>query len=269
MKVSASLVLFKNDPKQFGQAIDCFLSGCDGELIVVDNSPVPLEHGLLLHPRVSRLVAGGNLGFGRAHNLALRHLAGRSDVHLFLNPDVSFDGGVVPSVLDFFRKEAGVGALMPRVVYADGRLQRLCKLLPTPGDLFLRRFLPSAVAQFIVNGRYELHGLPQDRPSIVPSLSGCFLFVNTKLLGSLGGFDERYFMYMEDVDLVRRVGDVAEVVYFPTVCVTHGYSKGSYRDTRLLIYHVRSAISYFNKWGWIIDRVRRRRNSRALEAIVS
>jgi GT2 family glycosyltransferase len=149
---------------------------------------------------------------------------------------------------------------MPRIQFPDGGPQRLAKMLPTPFDLFMRRFLPFPSLKRKLNERYELHQLPLDRPTDVPCLSGCFLVARTRLLDRLRGFDERYFMYMEDVDLVRRLGDLGRTVFDPSVIVTHAYAKGSYHDWRLTRYHVASACRYFSKWGWLGDRTRRLRN---------
>lgn len=267
MKLTASLVLFHNDPIQYGAAIQSFLDGCDGVLYVIDNSAEPLVHNLFLHPRVLYVHAGENLGFGKAHNLALSLVAGTSDVHLLLNPDVSFECNVLPTMVRHLEIAPEVGALMPRIEYPDGTLQVLCKLLPSPVDLIFRRFIPSDALKERINRRYELHALPQDRPSCVPTLSGCFLLIRTQLLKRVGGFDERYFMYMEDVDLVRRVGDVAQTVYLPTVKVIHAYAKGSYRNRKLLRYHLLSAVQYFFKWGWFADEERRLRNKAILSQL--
>lgn len=267
MNISASLVLFHNDPEEYSLAIQSFLDGSDGILYVVDNSVTPLMHELFLHPRVRYLFAGKNLGFGSAHNRALAMIAQTSDFHLFLNPDVVFDASVLPALVRHFDRSADVGVLMPRIEYPNGDLQRLCKLLPSPLDLILRRFIPSHAIRERINQRYELHALPQDRPSNVPTLSGCFLLVRMNLLQKLGGFDERYFMYMEDVDLVRRIGDIAKVVYDPSVKVIHSYGKGSYKNKILLRYHLVSAIQYFFKWGWIFDKTRHQRNKLMLDAL--
>lgn len=261
MKLSASLVLFHNEATQYSLAIQSFLDGCDGVLYVLDNSSSPLEHVLFAHPRVRYMHPGTNLGFGKAHNRALALVASTSDVHLFLNPDVEFDCNVLPALMTYLESNQEVGALMPRVEYPDGTLQRLCKLLPTPVELIFRRFIPSNAIKNRINQRYELHALPQDRPSCVPTLSGCFLLIRTKLLQKIGGFDERYFMYMEDVDLVRRIGDIAQTVYLPSIKVVHAYAKGSYRNKKLLAYHLESAIRYFFKWGWFFDRARNKRNN--------
>lgn len=269
MNLSASLVLFHNDPAQYGLAMRCFLDGCDGILYVVDNSKTPLQHDLFAHPRVRYVYAGENLGFGKAHNRAIAIAAGTSEAHLLLNPDISFGPDVLPELVRFLKANEEVGAMMPRINYPDGSLQRLCKLLPTPVDLILRRFIPSERIKAKINERYEMHGLAQDRPSRVPTLSGCFLLIRSDLLHRLGGFDERFFMYMEDVDLVRRIGDVAETVYLPSVQVIHAYEKGSYRNRTLLGYHLRSAIMYFSKWGWLLDSTRRDRNQEASRMIQS
>lgn len=267
MKLSASLVLFHNDPAYYGLAIKSYLDGCDGVLYVIDNSSTALQHQLFEHPRVRYVFVGRNLGFGAAHNRALALLDGQSYAHLLLNPDVHFGPEILPALMRCLANDASIGAVMPRIEYPNGELQRLCKLLPTPVDLILRRFIPVMAVRERINRRYELHTLSQSFQAEVPCLSGCFLLARTALLQRLGGFDERYFMYLEDVDLVRRIGDVAKTVYEPAVAVIHAYAKGSYRNKKLLGYHLKSAIQYFNKWGWVFDSVRRDRNLRAQEAI--
>ena len=267
MTISASLVLFHNDPDVFGAAISSYLNGCDGKIYIVDNSHVPLRHALFAHPRVACFFSGKNIGFAAGHNLAMSRIDGQSDYHLLLNPDITFGQMVLPSLLQRLRSELDIGAIMPQVVYANGELQQLCKLLPSPVDLIFRRFIPINYFRNRINQRYELHKLRQDKPSEIPSLSGCFLLVRTSIFRSLGGFDEQYFMYMEDVDLVRRIGDIARTVYDPSVTVTHAFAKGSYLSKELLFYHLTSAMKYFRKWGWIYDPIRTNRNRQTLASI--
>jgi hypothetical protein len=146
-----------------------------------------------------------------------------------------------------------VGLVMPGIRYPDGSEQHLCKLLPNPGDLLMRRFAPGLYRRSGRLARYELHASGYDKIMDVPSLSGCFMLVRTRILREIAGFDERFFMYLEDVDLSRRVGKVARVVFFPYVTVVHDYAQGSYKSLKLLSYHIKSAILYFNKWGWFSD----------------
>lgn len=264
MKITASLVLFHNNPDIYELSIKSFVNSCDGVMYVVDNSSEPSRSNFLSHPRVRYLYSGNNLGFGAAHNLAFAAINPESNFHLILNPDISFSSEVLPHLIDLMQCHSNIGVVMPSVKYPDGSLQHLCKLLPTPVDLILRRFCPVKAVIHRINRRYELHCLPRDHLVDVPTVSGCFLLVRTKLLLSLGGFDERYFMYLEDVDLVRRIGDVARVVCDPRVSVTHAYAKGSYRNMKLLCHHIISGMRYFTKWGWWFDSERRRRNVAAL-----
>lgn len=264
MKLTASLVLYNNPLSDYGAAVAAFLSAtADSILIIIDNSPAPLRSELLAHPRIKYVFTGKNLGFGAGHNRALEHV-GNSTFHLLLNPDIQFEPGVLDHLLRLMASSPNIGAVMPRVSYPDGSLQRLCKLLPTPVDLIFRRFIPFERVREWINSRYELHALPQISPQEVPTISGCFLLLRTDLFRKLGGFDERYFMYMEDVDLVRRIGDTHRIIYDPRIQVSHGYGKGSYRSSKLLGYHIRSAVKYFWKWGWIFDRERARRNAAVL-----
>lgn len=266
IRLSASLVLYNCAPEVFVPAVTSFLgSNTDGILVIADNSETRLSHPLFEHRRVRYIFNNSNLGFGAAHNRAISAVEAESDFHLILNPDINFGTEVLPHLQNVMHDKPEIGAVMPRINYPDGSLQRLCKLLPTPVDLILRRFIPIKSVQNRINRRYELHALPQDQLVDVPTISGCFLLVRTELLRSIGGFDERYFMYMEDVDLVRRIGDVARTVYDPRVAVTHAYEKGSYVSRKLLGYHTSSAIRYFNKWGWLIDIKRFRRNRAMLK----
>jgi hypothetical protein len=208
-----------------------------------------------------------NLGFARGHNLAMKQLAGvDAPYHLILNPDITFDADALGRLAGVMDSHPDVGLVMPKVLYPDGSNQYLCKLLPAPIDLVLRRFLPGPWKD-IARKRaalYELRFLDSDAPAFVPSLSGCFMFARRSVLEALGGFDERFFLYMEDVDLCRRMLGVSKLLYWPGVTVKHVHQMGSYRNRKLLFLHIRSAIQYFNKWGWIWDNKRKHINRGAL-----
>lgn len=78
------------------------------------------------------------------------------------------------------------------------------------------------------------------------------MFVESRLLQQLQGFDSRYFMYLEDVDLCRKVLQYEKPMFCSEATVTHAFAKGSYKNLKLMGYHIRSAITYFNKWGWFL-----------------
>ncbi len=210
----------------------------------------------------------GNIGFGRAHNLALKELAGAdAPYHLILNPDIAFDIDALDGLACVMESHPNVGLAMPKVLYPDGSIQYLCKLLPAPIDLVLRRFLPGRLKHLAQKriASYELRNLDYDSPAYVPSLSGCFMFARRSVLDVVGGFDERFFLYMEDVDLCHRMGEVSRLLYWPGVTVAHVHQMGSYRSRKLLLLHIRSAVRYFNKWGWMYDPIRRALNARTFD----
>ena len=162
-----------------------------------------------------------------------------------------------------------VGLASPKVLFPNGDLQPLCKLLPTPWDLIARRFFFRCRWVKARNERYELIHSGYNREMEIPNLSGCFMFFRADVLKTIGGFDERFFLYFEDIDLVRRAQRVASTRFLPQFQIFHHYGKASYRNLNLLKIHVISAIHYFVKCGWILDRERSRINQQTLETLSS
>jgi GT2 family glycosyltransferase len=271
-QVTVSIVVYKNDPDEVVAAINSFLSApLRIRCTVVDNSPTPALRQCVTDCGAKYIYAEGNLGFGRGHNLALRSDCDLSEYHLVLNPDVHFTQDIPAAIYRFMNENLDVGLVMPRICYPDGSDQQLCKQIPAPIDLISRRF-GGAIGRSIFAKqlrRYELRRLDMRVTREIPCLSGCFMFIRSATLREVGFFDERYFMYMEDVDLCRRIGEKNKTVFYPEVAVTHGYAKGSYSDPKLLKYHLQSAFRYFCKWGWIFDSERRRLNEKTKPVIRS
>lgn len=265
-RISASVVAFQNEPDQLLTVIKSVAdSTLEVALAVVDNSPSDKLRRFVEGLGAKYLFTGKNLGFGKAHNIALQHYIDSSEYHLVLNPDVSFGTEVIGTLDEFMRNNPNVGLVMPRVLYPDSTEQHLCKLVPSPIDLLSRRFLPAVTLGLVEKRlrRYMMQDVDFCSPRFVPVLSGCFMFLRAAVLRKAGSFDERYFMYLEDVDLCRRIGAVADTVYFPGVSIQHEYTKGSYFSWRLLRYHIESGWRYFWKWGWIFDPERDRLNRKA------
>lgn len=260
--VAVSIVTYNNDSQELLTLLRSLqIPAVTLSVTVVDNSESDQLRSVVEGAGALYLYVGMNLGFGAAHNIALRRSLKRAPYQLVVNPDISMDSSVIPALCEFMDSHPGVGQAMPAVRYPDGSEQRLAKRLPSPADLFLRRFLPVAQGLFAEAWRrYEMRDVDLSAPCEVPSLSGCFMFLRSSALEAAGLFDERFFMYMEDVDLCRRIGAVSQTIFFPGCSVVHGYSKGSYKNARLFRLHLGSAIRYFNKWGWLFDRDRRVRN---------
>ena len=223
-------------------------------LTIIDHSPTPLVRAEL--PRDPRLVYIHNPlnpGFGAGHNLAMLEAVQSSHYHLVLNPDVEFDPAILQRMFQHMEENPSVGMISPKILYPSGEVQHLCKLLPTPADVFLRRVLGNTDWVKRRNMQYEMRKSGYDQKMNVPCLSGCFMMIRSSVLKEVGVFDERFFMYFEDVDLGRRIHQHYVTLFFPGCIVIHHYQKGSYFQINLLRTHIRSAIAYFGKWGWVFD----------------
>jgi len=264
--VTGSIVLFHNKKEDLLKVIESFLDSKElTTLILVDNSYTNELSDISNRDNIIYIKNQNNLGFGKAHNLALIEAYKlNSAFHIFLNPDIYFNSEIIMTLKRKMDLDKSIGLLSPRIEYPNGQTQFLCKLLPTPFDLIIRRFIPFKKIQDRIKERYELRFFDYQKEFDLPSASGCFMFVRTSVLKEIGGFDERFFMYLEDVDISRRIAEISKVLYFPAVTVVHKYAKASYTDRKLLFYHIKSAIQYFNKWGWIFDLKRKKINRTTL-----
>jgi GT2 family glycosyltransferase len=267
--LSASIVAYKNSASILAQTIHSFLSSTkDSQLYLIDNSPTDQLKYLAYDPRIVYSFNGKNIGFGAAHNLALRKAINESKYHLVLNPDVYFDESVLTKLYDYMEQNTTVGLVMPKVLYPDGRIQPVCKLLPSPKTLILRRFLTFLTSSLErENYKYELHLSGYDKIIDAPFLSGCFMFLRTEALRTVGLFDERFFLYTEDTDLSRRIHKIYRTVFFPEATIYQYHQRGSYKIILLLWRNIQSAVKYFNNWGWAIDTERENFNTRALQQL--
>ena len=198
-----------------------------------------------------------NLGYGRAHNIALRESAYyNTDLHLVMNSDIRVKAEDIDAMHDWMMAHPEVGQLMPKVLNTDGTQQYLAKRLPSPLDVFGRRFLPACLTARR-NRRYELRDLDLNRPVNAPYLSGCFMLLRTRAAMDAGLFDERYFMYPEDIDLTRTIHRNWLTLYYPQWTIVHAHARSSYKNKHMLWVHIQNMCRYFNKWGWLFDKERR------------
>ena len=298
--ITASVVLYKTPQEQIDTIIRSFKPSEDRRLIFVDNSGENAENFLAgqqvfdepqfaanknggtsdgnrqasyntskVGNAIDYISTGKNLGYGSAHNIAIKKaIELGSEFHVVLNPDLSFEPSVIDELAYYARVHEDVVYMLPEVVNEAGEIQHLCKLLPTPSDLIFRRFLsflPSASAK---NDRYILLNSGYDHIMNVPCLSGCFMFMRTAALAKYDLlFDERFFMYCEDFDLMRRLHRIGKTIYYPLVQITHHHERSSYHSLKMLCHHTASAIRYFNKYGWWHDPERDRVNAEAKREI--
>ena len=258
--ISASVVLYYGDEAFEELLKKRVLSKLVSVVYVVDNTCGEFSH-LARYKEVFYINPGRNLGFGRGHNVALSNsISDGMRYHLLLNPDVYFEPEALEALIDFMEEHQDVGLATPKVYNPDGSLQYHCRLLPTPWHLFARRFFGMDRDDEV----YELRFTGYSDVMDVPFILACFWLLRVEVLKDVGLFDERFFLYMEDVDLCRRIYRHARLVFYPYVNAVHEHRRGSYKSKKLLLHHISSAVKYFNKWGWLKDEERDRINRETL-----
>jgi len=197
------------------------------------------------------LESGTSLGFAAANNLAVPRAAG--ELVLFLNPDTSVKKGALLKMVAFMKTRKEVGALGPRMVEPDGRPYELgLQWFPTPFREFLRMLLLTRDNASLASVLFPYHD--PAREGYVSKLYGGCLMVRRCLLEEVGAFDERFFMYWEDVDLCRRISDHGKKLYYlPWAEVTHWSGSASRKagDDFAVLTQCDSASKLMSKYyGW-------------------
>lgn len=258
--ITASLVLYHNSPQEVAKLLECILKSSVNKLYIIDNSRDDSFRILEKHSERIRYIHNENIGYGGAHNIAIREAMSFGAIyHVVINPDIYFDEGTIEALAKYMDNNADVGWVMPKVIYPDGKLQYLCKPLPTPTDLIFRRFIPKEWFKKR-KADYELRNFDYNHELNIPFLSGCFMFLRVSALQKIGIFDERFFMYGEDIDLSRRMHSEYKTIFYPKVSVVHAHKAESYKNYKMLFIHIKNIVKYFNKWGWIFDSERTKIN---------
>lgn len=267
--ITAGLVTYQNSESMIDKVLSS-LTGDDtiDKVFVVDNSPNNQLGQVVGNYSLCEYIHNPeNSGFGQAHNIIFEKVVEcGSDYHFIVNPDIYFETNVISEMTNFLAMHPDVGISMPKVLYPDGNIQRLCKLYPSPIELIFRRFIPGGEIREKLDYKYEMKFFDYNHVAEIPILSGCFMCVRTDILKTGHRFDPRFFMYLEDFDFCRTVRDDGwSLKYNPNTIVYHEFAKGSHKNSKLLRYHIFSAIAYFNKWGWFFDKKRKDLNNKAIK----
>lgn len=270
MTVSASIVTYDTDLHELLSCLSSLSASGVSDLWIVDNSPSQIDVDAVIKSfpeiEIRYLHRPDNPGYGAAHNVAIREAAATGfEYHLVINSDVTFGRTVVSALVGEMDKNSQIGQISPKILSADGSCQYAQRLLPTPLDVFGRRFLP----KIFMRGRNRRYMLVErdDKPANIPYHQGSFMLFRMKALEEVGGFDERFFMYPEDIDITRRIHQRYLTLYYPMAKVTHAHRASSYHSLRMLRIHCCNMVRYFNKWGWFIDSERRRVNRETLRSM--
>ena len=187
-----------------------------------------------------------NLGFGGAHNLILNYEMGR--YHAVVNPDITVSSDTLSHLAAILDKNPDIAMITPKILNSDGSEQKLPKKNPNLKYIFLGRLARlGKVFQKIRDDYTRANEVFEDLTDI-DFCTGCFFLIRSDVFKKVGGFDKRYFMYLEDADLTRQVKKYGRTVFCPDVSVTHEWERGSAKSLKLLFIHLCSFFKYRGKW---------------------
>ncbi len=205
----------------------------------------------LLGADLSLTQGQGNVGYGSAHNLAIKK--SEADFHLLLNSDVVIKDNCLSAGITYLVNNPEVAVASPYTENECGQKQYLCKRYPSVFTFFIRGFLPATLRKLFSKrlARFEMHELSEQSPKdSVPIVSGCFMLCRTDKLKAVGGFDENYFLYFEDFDLSLRLGRVGKLAYLPEMKIQHGGGHSTNKGLAHIMMFVRSGRRFFTTHGW-------------------
>ena len=234
------------------------MKGMSAEVIVVDNASQDGTVALVKQqfPWVHLIISKENLGFAAGNNLAARSALGR--YLMLLNPDAIPDAGSLQKALVMLDKEADVGMAGGELRGVDGQRQPSARMFPTLRDeLFTLSGLAARFPQSRLFARLDRHWANAEQAAVVDWIPGAFVFIPAQVFAKLGGFDERFFMYYEEVDLCQRIQQMGlKTYYWPTLKAIHigGESAKTVKSARisksgaqLESWRMRSGLLYYRK----------------------
>jgi GT2 family glycosyltransferase len=178
-------------------------------------------------------------GFGTNHNKAFKHTKGK--FFCVLNPDVCLNANPFPAFIDCF-KDKTVGVAAPLIKDENGKLTENARKFPTPLILFKKLLHLKKKFDYPI-------GLDIFSPDWV---GGMFMLFPYKVFKEIGGFDENYFLYYEDVDLCARLKLYGyKIIHYPFVSAIHKARYDSHHDIRYLSWHIFSIIRFFSSRAYI------------------
>jgi len=220
------------------------------EIIVIDNASTDGSPDMVRHdfPDVTLIVNDSNLGFTKGTNLGVAHSSGR--YILLLNPDTEVLGNALQTMVTYMDAHTDVGALGPKLLFPDGRVQPSRRRFPTLATAFLES---TVIQQWSprnrVLHRYYIQDRSDDEEQDVDWVIGACLLIRRQAWEQVGPLDESFFMYSEELDWCRRLKAAGwRVIYIPQATVVHyeGQSSSQVIPARH-IYFQSSKVLYFSK----------------------
>ena len=266
--ITASIVLYNSNINVLIDLIKTLQNSPINHIYLIDNSKRICDFNFNKLNKVIYIHNSNNIGYGAGHNIGIKlSIKSNAKFHFVINPDIKLESSIINDLINYIQSDKNIGMVMPQILNFDSTIQFLPKLLPSPLDIFKRKFSFLLINKNKFLDKYELRKINPKKPINVPILSGCFTLFNLEIISQIGFYDEKYFMYFEDWDLSRRMHKVSKTIYYPQVNVFHGYESGANKSFKLFKIYIISGIIYFFKWGWIFDNERKLFNNTALNQL--
>lgn len=246
IKVSVCIVNY-NSGDTIIKALDSLyehIKGVEMQIYVSDNASTDNSVSLIeaKYPNIAIMQNDNNLGFSAGNNIVLDFLD--SDYHVLVNPDITVSYDVISQMADYMENHPDIGILTPKILNSDGTVQNLPKRNPK------LIYLLSGRLKFLKKQRdyFTMANENITEPMPIDFCTGCFMFLRTSVFRKVKGFDERYFLYLEDADLTRKIKTIAKTIYHPDFFVYHEWQRASHKSVKFLFTHINSMFKYFLKW---------------------
>lgn len=241
--VTASIVTY-NDANRAPQTVESVIKHTQKyplKLYVIDNASNDDTIDSVAKSGQATIIKNDkNIGFGAAHNVVLKQEIGK--YHFVINPDITLTSDVISDMVDFFESNPDVVMAMPKILNQDGTEQKLPKERPTFKKLFLGRVSDKIRSEYVWAHR-EI-----TTPCEIDFCTGCFFCIRGEVFKKLCGFDDSYFMYLEDADLSLKAKSKGNVMMLPQFSVTHAWERESSKSLKYLIIHIVSCFKFLFKW---------------------
>ncbi len=249
-KVSAAIVTYKcyDKCKDAVKSLLEYTKNVDMTVYVIDNNSEDqtLKKLKAEFPEIITIQNPDNKGFGYGHNKVLELL--NSKYHFVVNPDIVIDRDVLSDISTFFDKNPDIGLVTPQILNPDKTDQLLPKRNPTVAALVGRRIFGDALKDQIEH--YQMLDEDLTKTIDIEFATGCFFGIRTDIYKLIGGFDERFFIYFEDMDITRRAKNIKRTVYYPKTYVYHAWERSSAKSLKYFVILIKGMFKYFGKWGW-------------------